>query len=218
MSSFGTSTDQFSRTLTANIRNRRGSKVAINLPLYIDTKTPRPFVDPTIPWQRSIYSEDPGMFIIITPQNPWWRFRYWLEAKNGAALLDHIYLDAMGFGMGCCCLQLTFQSCNVGEARRMYDALIPLGPIMVSNADQCQDIFMLTEWLVGIVGCESHMAWVPGWYWLSLECDCWQCRRSHFGRTGINGDILICKWVFYTLTVLVALERKSFQDSEIPLR
>lgn len=31
----------------------------------------------------------------------------------GAALPDHIYLDAMGFGMGCCCLQLTFQvSCS----------------------------------------------------------------------------------------------------------
>ena len=40
-------------------------------------------------------------------------------------------MDAMGFGMGCCCLQLTFQSCNVEEARRMYDALIPVGPIMV---------------------------------------------------------------------------------------
>src|SRR6267154_4133715 len=47
-------------TLTANIRSRRGSKVAINLPIFIDEKTPRPFVDPTIPWQRSIYPEDPG--------------------------------------------------------------------------------------------------------------------------------------------------------------
>lgn len=100
-------------TLTANIRSRRGSKVAINLPLFIDERTPRPFVDPTIPWQRSIYPEDP-------------------EAKNGAALNDHIYMDAMGFGMGCCCLQLTFQSCNVDEARRMYDALIPVGPIMLA--------------------------------------------------------------------------------------
>ncbi|KAH7925518.1 GCS-domain-containing protein [Leucogyrophana mollusca] len=100
-------------TLTANIRTRRGSKVAINLPLFIDERTPRPFVDPTIPWQRSIYPEDP-------------------EAKNGAALIDHIYMDAMGFGMGCCCLQLTFQSCNVEEARRMYDALIPVGPIMLA--------------------------------------------------------------------------------------
>lgn len=47
-------------TLTANIRRRRGSKVAINLPLFIDERTPRPFVDPTIPWQRDIYAEDAG--------------------------------------------------------------------------------------------------------------------------------------------------------------
>lgn len=53
------------------------------------------------------------------------------EAKNGAALLDHIYMDAMGFGMGCSCLQLTFQACNVAEARRLYDALVPVAPLMV---------------------------------------------------------------------------------------
>lgn len=100
-------------TLTANIRRRRGSKVAINLPLFIDDNTPKPFVDPAIPWQRSIYPEDP-------------------EAKRGAALLDHIYMDAMGFGMGCCCLQITFQSCNVTEARRLYDALVPIAPLMLA--------------------------------------------------------------------------------------
>ncbi|CAL1706490.1 unnamed protein product [Somion occarium] len=100
-------------TLTANIRRRRGSKVAINLPLYIDDRTPRPFVDPTIPWQRNIYPEDP-------------------EAKQGAALIDHVYMDAMGFGMGCSCLQLTFQACNVAEARRLYDLLVPVAPIMLA--------------------------------------------------------------------------------------
>ncbi|KAH9951545.1 glutamate-cysteine ligase catalytic subunit [Amylocystis lapponica] len=100
-------------TLTANIRRRRGSKVAINLPIFIDEKTPRPFVDPTIPWERNIYAEDP-------------------EAKRGAALTDHIYMDAMGFGMGCSCLQLTFQSCNVTEARRLYDALVPIAPLMLA--------------------------------------------------------------------------------------
>jgi glutamate--cysteine ligase catalytic subunit len=47
-------------TLTANIRSRRGSKVAINLPLFIDSETPRPFIDPSIPWDRSLYPEDPG--------------------------------------------------------------------------------------------------------------------------------------------------------------
>ncbi|CCL99089.1 uncharacterized protein FIBRA_01103 [Fibroporia radiculosa] len=100
-------------TLTANIRRRRGSKVVINLPLFIDKNTPRPFVDPTIPWQRELYSEDP-------------------EAKQGAALNDHIYMDAMGFGMGCSCLQITFQSCNVTEARRLYDALVPIAPLMLA--------------------------------------------------------------------------------------
>ncbi|KAF9478808.1 glutamate-cysteine ligase catalytic subunit [Pholiota conissans] len=100
-------------TLTANIRRRRGSKVAINLPIFFDDNTPKPFIDLTIPWDRSVYPEDP-------------------EAKHGAALPDHIYLDAMGFGMGCCCLQLTFQACNVSDARRLYDGLIPIGPILLA--------------------------------------------------------------------------------------
>lgn len=51
--------------------------------------------------------------------------------KNSAAKPDHVYMDAMGFGMGCCCLQLTFQACNIGEARTLYDQLTPLCPIMV---------------------------------------------------------------------------------------
>lgn len=52
--------------------------------------------------------------------------------KESNALPDHVYLDAMGFGMGCCCLQLTFQACNIAEARTLYDQLTPLCPIMVS--------------------------------------------------------------------------------------
>lgn len=100
-------------TLTANIRRRRGAKVAINVPLFFDTNTPRPFIDPTIPWERDIYPEDH-------------------EARDGAAKPDHIYLDAMGFGMGCCCLQITFQACNVDEARTVYDALVPVAPILMA--------------------------------------------------------------------------------------
>ncbi len=44
---------------------------------------------------------------------------------------DHIYMDAMGFGMGCCCLQVTFQACNISEARILYDNLAPLCPVLV---------------------------------------------------------------------------------------
>lgn len=45
-------------------------------------------------------------------------------------------MDAMGFGMGCCCLQQTFQACNVNEARRIYDSFVPLAPVLVSTKVQ----------------------------------------------------------------------------------
>ena len=45
---------------------------------------------------------------------------------------DHIYMDHMGFGMGCCCLQVTFQASNLDEARILYDHLTPLCPILMA--------------------------------------------------------------------------------------
>ncbi|KAI4464929.1 glutamate cysteine ligase [Holotrichia oblita] len=88
------------KTLSQNIRERRGEKVAINLPIYKDVNTVIPVDDS------------------------------YLHSK--AALPDHVYMDAMGFGMGCCCLQLTFQACNIEEARTLYDQLTPLCPIMLA--------------------------------------------------------------------------------------
>ncbi|KAJ8655256.1 hypothetical protein O0I10_009124 [Lichtheimia ornata] len=105
-------------TLTANIRRRRGAKVEINMPIFHDKNTPRPFIDPTIPWDRDVFPHDK-------------------EAKNGAAKPDHIYMDAMAFGMGCCCLQITFQACNIDEARHLYDHLAPVAPIMLALTAAC---------------------------------------------------------------------------------
>lgn len=85
----------------------------INMPIFHDRNTPRPFIDPTIPYDRDLFKHDK-------------------EAKNGAAKPDHIYMDAMAFGMGCCCLQITFQACNIDEARRLYDHLAPVAPIMLA--------------------------------------------------------------------------------------
>lgn len=99
--------------MTANIRRRRGSKVAINVPVFHDKNTPKPFIDPTIP-RRNLFPEDSNAI------------------EDGAALPDHIYMDAMAFGMGCCCLQITFQAVNVDEARKIYDQMAPLGPIMLA--------------------------------------------------------------------------------------
>ncbi|KAK3722386.1 glutamate--cysteine ligase [Vermiconidia calcicola] len=100
-------------TLAANIRSRRGRKVELNVPVFRDKKTPRPFKDPTVDYDLHNWPEDD-------------------DVRNGAAKDDCIYMDAMAFGMGSCCLQITFQAKNIEEGRKMYDQLSPLGPILLA--------------------------------------------------------------------------------------
>ncbi|VTJ50874.1 Hypothetical predicted protein [Marmota monax] len=90
-------------TLTRNIRHRRGEKVVINVPIFKDKNTPSPFIE-TFPDDEAAKASKP----------------------------DHIYMDAMGFGMGNCCLQVTFQACSISEARYLYDQLATICPIVVS--------------------------------------------------------------------------------------
>uniref|UniRef100_A0A3Q3BLU2 Glutamate--cysteine ligase n=1 Tax=Kryptolebias marmoratus TaxID=37003 RepID=A0A3Q3BLU2_KRYMA len=92
-------------TLTRNICRRRGEKVVINVPIFRDERTAAPFVE--------TFPEDDG------------------EAAR-AVLPDHIYMDAMGFGMGNCCLQVTFQACSINEARYLYDQLAVFCPIVMA--------------------------------------------------------------------------------------
>lgn len=91
------------RNLVRNIRGRRGRKVIINVPIYKDRNTPSPFTEEFTDAEARV-----------------------------AAKPDHIYLDHMGFGMGCCCLQMTFQAVNVNEARWLYDQLTPITPILIA--------------------------------------------------------------------------------------
>lgn len=100
-------------TLAANIRSRRGRKVAINVPIYRDVKTPWPWKDPTINYDLHHWPEDD-------------------DVRNGAVKDNSIYMDAMVFGMGSCCLQITFQAKNIREGRTLYDQLSPLAPIMLA--------------------------------------------------------------------------------------
>jgi glutamate--cysteine ligase catalytic subunit len=78
----------------------------MNVPIFRDVNTPNPFVEK---YPDSIFP----------------------EGADGA-LPDHVYMDCMCFGMGCSCLQVTFQACNIDEARRLYDQLAPLAPLMVN--------------------------------------------------------------------------------------
>ncbi|CAF0933698.1 unnamed protein product [Didymodactylos carnosus] len=101
------------RTLTRNIRERRKAKVVINVPIFVDKNTPRPFRE-----DLSVYGDDNG-------------------TSEAASVEDCIYLDAMGLGMGCSCLQVTFQAQSIDEARFLYDQLTPLTPIMLAISAAC---------------------------------------------------------------------------------
>lgn len=55
-----------------------------------------------------------------------------LETKSNSNIRPSIHMDAMAFGMGCCCLQITFQAKDVDESRFMYDQLAVVAPIMMA--------------------------------------------------------------------------------------
>jgi glutamate--cysteine ligase catalytic subunit len=106
--------------LTANIRKRRGEKVAVNLPIFVDHATPQPFRE-ALPKVVEEMLKSKGLEI---PKS--------LVDYEPSALENHVYMDAMCFGMGCSCLQVTIQACTLESGRRLYDHLTVLTPIMLS--------------------------------------------------------------------------------------
>lgn len=133
--------------MTANIRKRRGSKVAINLPIYKDKNTPSPFLEPCPESLAKILKEENDNNKKASESEKISELSKLLYTKiinsnsNGKMSLpeivndakaDHVYLDCMCFGMGCSCLQITFQACCIEEARKLYDLLAPVSPIMLA--------------------------------------------------------------------------------------
>ena len=52
------------------------------------------------------------------------------EATESEPFPGQIYMDGMHFGMGCSCLQITYESQNINHARFLYDMFLPWTPIM----------------------------------------------------------------------------------------
>ena len=99
--------------------------------VFKDVNTPEPFVE-----DLSQYGDD--------------------GRSQRATCADHVYVDAMGFGMGCSCLQMTFQACNINEARHLYDQLTPLTPVLVSDysrSGSCS-VSVISNSIFGNVGIE----------------------------------------------------------------
>lgn len=94
--------------LTRNIMARRGSKVDIRVPLFHDRRTP-----------EYLRQDAPEHFKVG-------------EHISALEPDTDIHMDCMAFGMGMCCLQVTFQGTDVDESRFMYDQLAVLAPIMLA--------------------------------------------------------------------------------------
>ncbi|KAK0086916.1 hypothetical protein PV325_002163 [Microctonus aethiopoides] len=100
------------RRTSVNLRARRNEVLAINLPIFKDKNVPEPFRE-----DLRAFNDDG---------------KCEAHAKD-----NHVYMDATGFGMGCCCLQVTFQGRDIQEARVLYDQLTPFVPIMVALTAAC---------------------------------------------------------------------------------
>ena len=95
--------------LVASIRERRGTDVNINVPVFRDEDTPWPFYDP------------------IINQEPRKRL-----GKMSHPIGNHIHGDSPLFAHGCCSLQVTIQNEGLEKARYLHDQLITIAPIMLA--------------------------------------------------------------------------------------
>jgi glutamate--cysteine ligase catalytic subunit len=110
-------------TLAKNIRERRGSKVEIRRPKMKDTHT-------NVVHQASDF----------IPQS-----------IDEADMMEHVYADAMPYGMGSSCLQVTMQAANISESRLLYDQLAPLTPLLLA-------LTAATPFLRGWI-CDDDVRW-----------------------------------------------------------
>lgn len=54
------------------------------------------------------------------------------EATEDEPYPGQIYMDAMHFGMGQCCLQITYECQTINHARYLHDMLLPFTGIMAA--------------------------------------------------------------------------------------
>ena len=97
------------------LRENLPLQVSIQVPVFRDENT----IDPVEAEKDILKSEDQEDVSKDVPK-PW-----------------HIYMDAMGFGMGLSCLQITFQACNLEEAETLYDQVCasPLRNILLTSIE-----------------------------------------------------------------------------------
>lgn len=129
------------RTLSRNIRFRRGTKVDIRVPLFRDECTPAtvPVLPPALAARAAgaaggeanasaaRAAAAPAATSATVEDTSYTR----LEDAAGAEV-DYISMDSMAFGMGLGCLQVTLQARDMDESRHLYDQLAVMAPLMLA--------------------------------------------------------------------------------------
>ncbi|KAI0565624.1 Glutamate--cysteine ligase [Gracilaria domingensis] len=134
-------------TLTRNIRLRRGRKISIEVPLFIDENTPQkmPLI-PDDPEHRALLQEARERVSkrdtierrtllqhlkqrVLKQENADIRL---LDVALDTFVKDKIIMDSAAFGMGSSCLQVTIQGRDLSETRVLYDQLAVMAPIMLA--------------------------------------------------------------------------------------
>ena len=150
-------------TLTRNIRLRRGAKVQIQIPLFQDEFTPE-FSTPEKQRKESntdVFEMEMGDVETVSPattttptststttttmpSNDTTTSTSFTTATSSTTssttsttATPTIDMDCMAFGMGCCCLQVTFQARNLAESRQLYDQLAILAPMFLALTAGC---------------------------------------------------------------------------------
>lgn len=189
-------------TLTANIRRRRGERVSIFVPAAPDVDriesrdVPRLLKPSTRPVDASAGIAAATTSATPRPseaqddtQSPAAKAASALgpldtaldkatdvvsAAVAGAVPSDWVHMDAMGFGMGCCCLQITFRARDLAESRFLYDAHVPLAPLLLAASAN-------TPVLRGkLVDTDTR------WHVISASVDC-RTPAERSGATGCSG-------------------------------
>lgn len=77
----------------------------------------------------SLAGNDTGVAVAIAPEKTAATAPVIQEVRAFETKRAAVHMDAMAFGMGCCCLQITFQAEDIEESRFIYDQLAVMAPM-----------------------------------------------------------------------------------------
>lgn len=123
-------------TLVNNlVRRRKGFPVSL-IPIYRDELTHTLFKNSCCPTPPHTFTHDNAAHPLVRhgKAQPRKRSRAAvsrLPSNDPFICKDHIYLNHFGFGMSQSCVQMTYGTANVSQARYLYDQLAVLAPIFL---------------------------------------------------------------------------------------